>query len=255
MQASGSVRIQNDEQDDVFSEASWSSPPRVNLDKNPILEEANKVSRKLQNGYSYIRVAQDVRSEMGFSVGCMIARMAEKEIVEDEALVLRTVREAFCPARLPLTGALPVNRRTVLEILRKNDLLVTHQSVRNMKPAGTTPSLAQVASIVEKRKGVSVEDMMAKKRSRDIVEARFITMWVLRHTSGLSLSAIGDHVGGRDHTSVINGISQVDLWRRKDPAMIDMTDSISDQADLAGIRANLDVLFRQISRRDTLRAM
>ncbi|GFZ83291.1 chromosomal replication initiator protein DnaA [Nesterenkonia alkaliphila] len=49
----------------------------------------------------------------------------------------------------------------------------------------------------------SVEDLMSKSRSRNLVTARQIAMYLLRELTEMSLPKIGQELGGRDHTTVI----------------------------------------------------
>jgi len=63
---------------------------------------------------------------------------------------------------------------------------------------------AEVKAFVAQECNVSVFDMEGKSQKREFVEARQIAMYVLRHTSGLSLAKIGKLFGNRDHSTVIH---------------------------------------------------
>src|SRR3712207_4801073 len=52
--------------------------------------------------------------------------------------------------------------------------------------------------------GVSMEDLCGSSRSRTLVQARQIAMYLCRELTDLSLPKIGQHFGGRDHTTVIH---------------------------------------------------
>ena len=52
--------------------------------------------------------------------------------------------------------------------------------------------------------------LAGQSRSRDCVKARQIAMYLIRTMIGLSLNDIGDLFGGRDHTTVIHSIEQVE---------------------------------------------
>ncbi|WP_022872696.1 chromosomal replication initiator protein DnaA [Nesterenkonia alba] len=49
----------------------------------------------------------------------------------------------------------------------------------------------------------TVDDLMSKSRSRNLVTARQIAMYLLRELTEMSLPKIGQALGGRDHTTVI----------------------------------------------------
>ncbi|ADP78089.1 chromosomal replication initiator protein DnaA [Pseudofrankia inefficax] len=52
--------------------------------------------------------------------------------------------------------------------------------------------------------GVSMEDLCGTSRSRVLVTARQIAMYLCRELTDLSLPKIGQHFGGRDHTTVMH---------------------------------------------------
>ena len=52
--------------------------------------------------------------------------------------------------------------------------------------------------------GLSMEDLCGSSRSRVLVNARQIAMYLCRELTDLSLPKIGQHFGGRDHTTVMH---------------------------------------------------
>jgi chromosomal replication initiator protein len=52
--------------------------------------------------------------------------------------------------------------------------------------------------------GLSIEDLCGASRSRVLVTARHIAMYLCRELTDMSLPKIGQQFGGRDHTTVIN---------------------------------------------------
>ncbi len=63
-----------------------------------------------------------------------------------------------------------------------------------------------------------IEEMQlaGQSRSRDCVKARQIAMFLIRTMIGISLNDIGELFGGRDHTTVIHSIEQVESKMRQD---------------------------------------
>jgi chromosomal replication initiator protein len=67
--------------------------------------------------------------------------------------------------------------------------------------------------------GLTVGDLKAKSRKRELVYARQVAMYVAKEKTTLSLKSIGYHFGDRDHTTVIHAIHAVsDMLRDKPDA-------------------------------------
>ena len=52
--------------------------------------------------------------------------------------------------------------------------------------------------------GLTIDDLCSSSRSRQLVQARHIAMYLCREMTELSLPKIGQHFGGRDHTTVMH---------------------------------------------------
>ena len=57
--------------------------------------------------------------------------------------------------------------------------------------------------------GMTVDDLVGKSRSRPLVNARQICMYVFRQMTDFSYPAIGREFGGRDHTTVIHAVEKI----------------------------------------------
>ena len=77
-----------------------------------------------------------------------------------------------------------------------------------------TPS-AMVREMCEKL-AVSYDAVCGNGRTRSLVLARQIMMVVLKNVTGLSLSEIGNFVGGRDHATVLYAIRQIEKQQTSD---------------------------------------
>jgi chromosomal replication initiator protein len=62
--------------------------------------------------------------------------------------------------------------------------------------------------------GLSREDLVSPNRSRPLTNARHIAMYLLRECTGQSLVKIGEIFGGRDHSTALYGINQVEKKMR-----------------------------------------
>lgn len=72
-----------------------------------------------------------------------------------------------------------------------------------------THSVDTVLSLIAEHFGLSVADIIGKKRNKELVYPRHITMYLLREALDLSFPEIGRELGGRDHTTVMHGYNKV----------------------------------------------
>ncbi|MEI7819117.1 MAG: chromosomal replication initiator protein DnaA [bacterium] len=68
----------------------------------------------------------------------------------------------------------------------------------------------QVITEIARYYGISMDDILGKKRSRDIVMPRQVAMYILRTELDLSFPQIGSHLGGRDHTTIMHGCDKIE---------------------------------------------
>lgn len=87
-----------------------------------------------------------------------------------------------------------------------------------------TPDL--IVKTVSEHMNISVEDICSKKRSQDIATARQIVMYLCRKYTVLALKSIGNAVGGKDHATVINGITRTEERLESDPSFKATVDTI-----------------------------
>ncbi len=73
---------------------------------------------------------------------------------------------------------------------------------------------------------VTVEDLRAKKRSRDVARPRQIAMYLIRELTDLSLPKTGELFGGRDHTTVMHACEKIANDIRENPQMKETVDDL-----------------------------
>jgi chromosomal replication initiator protein len=80
-------------------------------------------------------------------------------------------------------------------------------TISSTKPRQITPQLIleQTAQMF----GLEIEQLQSKSRTRDLVHARQVGMYVCRELTDLSYPQIGKEFGGRDHTTVIHAYEKV----------------------------------------------
>ena len=70
---------------------------------------------------------------------------------------------------------------------------------------------------VAKHYRIKISDILSKKRARNIARPRQMAMALTKELTNLSLPAIGDNFGGRDHTTVMHGVRVIAELREADP--------------------------------------
>jgi len=71
-----------------------------------------------------------------------------------------------------------------------------------------------IATVICEEFGLKMEDLMGKKRSKNIAEPRQIAMYLCRNLTDTSLPKIGTFFGGRDHSTVIHACEKVEKLRK-----------------------------------------
>ncbi len=86
------------------------------------------------------------------------------------------------------------------------DLALAEVVLKDLMPAHTAPDIS-AATIIAQTAGyfeLSIDDLLGTSRSRTLVTARQIAMYLCRELTELSLPKIGQEFGGRDHTTVMH---------------------------------------------------
>ena len=60
------------------------------------------------------------------------------------------------------------------------------------------------------------DDIVGKKRPKNIAMARQVAMYLCRKITDASLPKIGQAFGGRDHTTVIHAYEKIEKMRKED---------------------------------------
>ena len=102
-------------------------------------------------------------------------------------------------ALIRVTAFASLNRQPV-------DLAITEVVLKDLLPSDTGPEItaAQIMAATAQYFGVTVDDLCGSSRSRVLVTARQIAMYLCRELTDLSLPKIGQAFGGRDHTTVMH---------------------------------------------------
>jgi chromosomal replication initiator protein len=171
------------------------TPPRFETRVGILRNKAEAVGLKIDPAlidYLANRIAKNARNLEG-----AILKLSgyQKLIVE------RNIRDGTPPP--------PLTQEKVAEILR--DTIIEGVEDR------ITPDVIQKRVADYYR--IPVTEMTAKKRTAHIAFARQVAMFLTAKLTGMSLSAIGDAFGGRDHGTVIHARTQVEARMDTTPAI------------------------------------
>ena len=125
--------------------------------------------------------------------------VAPPEVLEFIASKISTNIRELEGALIRVTAFASLNRQPV-------DLAITEIVLKDLLPSETGPEItaAQIMSATASYFGVTVDDLCGSSRSRVLVTARQIAMYLCRELTDLSLPKIGQAFGGRDHTTVMH---------------------------------------------------
>ena len=124
---------------------------------------------------------------------------APPEVLEYIASRISTNIRELEGALIRVTAFASLNRQSV-------DLQLAEIVLKDLIPEAHGPQItaATIMGQTASYFGLSIDDLCGTSRSRVLVTARHIAMYLCRELTDLSLPKIGQQFGGRDHTTVIN---------------------------------------------------
>ncbi len=157
---------------------------------------------------------------------------APPEVLEFIASKISTNIRELEGALIRVTAFASLNRQSV-------DLDLTGQVLRDLVPSTEVPEITAGAIMSQTAAyfGLSVDDLCGTSRSRVLVTARQIAMYLCRELTDLSLPKIGQQFGGRDHTTVMHADRKVRALMAERRSIYnqvhELTSRIKDQPPLA----------------------
>ena len=81
------------------------------------------------------------------------------------------------------------------------------------------PTIQTIIDAVTRYYDIKLTDLLSKRRHKSIALPRQVCMWLARRHTRYSLEEIGGYFGGRDHTTVMHAVRQINTKREHDPTI------------------------------------
>jgi len=121
-----------------------------------------------------------------------------------------------------LTGALHRIRADAGLAGRPIDMQLARHALRDLLAHQLKRvSIDNIQHVVAEYYKLRVTDLLSKKRARHIARPRQMAMYFAKQCTTLSLPQIGDHFGGRDHTTVLHACRRVEALLKTEPDLRD----------------------------------
>lgn len=151
-----------------------------------------------------VAILQSKANRMGipvpYEVLLLVAERVDSNIRELEGALNRL----FMQARL-------VNQTITIDFARS--------ILENLAPHRTPCAPERVIRLAAEFYNLRADDLTGRKRTKEVAFARQIAMYLLRQENDLSLPAIGELLGGRDHSTIRYGVEQVELDLERDETL------------------------------------
>lgn len=135
--------------------------------------------------------AEQSNIELPYEVAFFIAKRIRSNVRELEGALRRVIANAHFTGK---SITIDFVHEALRDLLALQDKLVTIENIQK--------------TVAEYYK-VKVADLLSKRRSRSIARPRQMAMALAKELTNHSLPEIGDHFGGRDHTTVIHACRKV----------------------------------------------
>jgi len=88
-------------------------------------------------------------------------------------------------------------------------------------------SIDQIQKVVSDYYTIKINSLLSKKRTKDVVLARQIAIYLSRELTDLSLSSVGEVFGRRDHTTIIHSYTKIKDKIKKDKGFKNIIDNLT----------------------------
>lgn len=207
------------------------------------LTEALSIYMALEDRLPLVEVARMTENIHAFGIGHLLHTGLRKKLINAD-MSAADILDRVYRADMARPRETQVNRHRVIHWLKKLGLVAPNTSDRQLKPAGTTPCIKAMGGLIAERTKIPFDIISSESRKKDVVRARFQAIWVLRMVCGHPLTMIGQNMGNRDHTTILNSINKVNLNIQADVGFRRSMENLCEKADTIGIIQNRNLLLR-----------
>ena len=199
----------------------------ISCDRNP--QNMDKLEERLRSRFAS-GLTVDIQPPDLETRIAIIRKKAETENVNMPNDVIQTVATSIDNNIRMIEGAfnrivayasimhLPIDMK-VTETVLKDFAINTRQNI----------TLEKITNHICKFYGLQSDDLIGKKRPKNIAQPRQIAMYLCRIMTDSSLPKIGLYFGGRDHTTVIHAFEKIDKMRKEDRSFDSLMQQFEEQ--------------------------
>ena len=158
----------------------------------------------------------------------ILRKKAQAENLSVPAEVIDFIAEKIPSNIRQLEGAL--TKLVAFSIFTKKELSVSlaQEILKDIIPLENKKiSISQIQKAVTDYYTIKVNSLLSKKRTKDIVLARQVAIYLSRELTDLSLTSIGEAFGRRDHTTIIHSYNKIKNKIKKDKGFKNIIDNLT----------------------------
>ena len=91
-------------------------------------------------------------------------------------------------------------------------------------------TIEKIINEVARTFNITASDIRSRKRSSNISSARMTAMYVVHEITGMTMQEIGKEFGGRDHSTVVYALSEIEKKIAADPRFREIVEDILKNA-------------------------
>lgn len=184
---------------------------QIILTSDRMPQAIGELSGRLSSRFSGGMVADIKQPDLETRAAILKAKCQEKSLNLNQDMI-NCVAQNICSNIRELEGALNkikthvelYNTEPTLEMINQ----VLEPLISTNRNQYITPS--KILKIIANFYGIKLEELIGKKRNKELVYPRQISMYLFRHELNYSYPRIGKELGGKDHTTIIHGTEKIE---------------------------------------------